>query len=227
MENVPTIILLMSKGRNGNFYIFPFPVINMPKSKVKDKINKSSKKEEIDVEIASLIKKSKKSDIDVKDLNLEAEESELEEELESDLKNLEFHQFMRPADSSEIKAPVLERVALAAPAPVFVNTRSQTNRNSKEESDEIRYVSSSPEKNEPKYFESPKEIYKEPERINLNEVGRREDFSKVNRDAFFIQQREFRSESRVEERPWRPDNINMENVGREKEERKYKFKLPK
>jgi len=198
--------------------------------KNKNKKNSAKNKEEIEKEIADQLKKSLALDLE-KNLDSEkTEDSELEEELNENIGDLEFHQFMRSSDSAQGKSPVLERIAASQPKPIFVGGIPQGAQRDSEESDEVRYVSSSSEKKEPKYSESFNQIYKEPERVNLDEVGRRhEGFSEINQEARFIKPQEFRSEPRIEERPWQTERIDFENVGRnpEREERKYKPKPPK
>lgn len=186
----------------------------------------SSKKDDIEKEIADQLKKSFANNLK-KDLDFETEPT-LEEELETNLDNLEFHQFMQRS-SSEEKAPVLERIAAFAPRPIFVGGIPQSTTSSEEggESD-VKYVSSGSEKNEPKYVESNQtQIYREPERVNLSETGRRRESPvDINQEALFLRP-EVRAEPRVEERPWEPQRVDFERTGRENPFEREKIKYEK
>ena len=204
--------------------------------KSKKSIKKEFKDEDIEKEIASHLKflgKTKNIVIKEEKSELEKEiDEEAEEELEENLRDLEFHQALKSSDLEE-KTPVLERIAGSAPRPIFVGTIPQGTQTASEEErgNDSKYVASSAESNEPKYVEVPSaQIYKEIERINIEEAGRRhEDFSETNRGGFFIRPPEHRVEPVIDERPWQSERVDFERAGRrdEREERKYEKYKPK
>ena len=201
----------------------------MKKAKKETKNEKNS----IEEEIATQLKKSFANNLK-KDLDFEKTESE--EEMEENLNALEFHQFMRQSEPREEKAPVLERIAASAPRPIFVGGMPQGTQDSEDQGEnKINYVSSGSERNEPKYVESNQtQIYREPEHVNLSEMGRhRESPADINQGALFVRP-EVRAEPRVEERPWEPQRVDFERTGRENpferekiKYEKYRPKIPK
>jgi hypothetical protein len=204
------------------------------KSSKSKSVAKNKKNEKIDADIAFLIKKRKKTESNPKDLDSKRKDiSELEEDVETNLGNIEFHQFMQLSNSPEGKAPVLERVAREAPRPIFGGgIRQGRVADAKDEnSDDFKYLSSNAEKNEPKYVESSTNIYLESERLNLNEVGRKsETFSSANQETFFTQSSEAKSTSQNPEKTWRIDRFEVEKAGRknplERDEMKYEKYKP-
>ncbi len=200
--------------------------------------NKDKKTEKIDAEIISLIKDLKKAEKNKKGSNSEgAEESELEKDVEvdfeEDLKRMEFHQFMQ-SSAMEGKAPVLERMALSAPRPIFVGGIPQSREaDTKDEKEgDFKYVSSNTEKNESKYTETSTIIYHEPERVDLNQIGRtRDNVTQINQQTFFTQSPEARATSQDAERLWRVDRFEIEKAGRknplERDEMRYEKYKPR
>ena len=200
----------------------------MPKKKTEDK----NRKEEIDDEIVASLKSAISSQ--------KKEEGGLEKDTEDfdvNLSDMDFSQFIHSMHSSdEIKAPVLERVALEAPRPIFVGQIPQgTQTDTGEENGKgIKYVASGAEKNEPKYTESGGQIYTESERLNFEDVGRKQDlFPQTDQKAFFTRVQDTRIEFNSPERvSWQEERVDFERVGRERERpeakyEKYRPKLPK
>ena len=163
----------------------------------------------------------------------EVEESGLEEDLNLNLRDLEFHQFM---DSSEISgegAPVLERMALQAERPVFVGGIPQTTSGTSRDSDgnDFKYLDSSSGGDEAKYIESDSRISSEPIYLDTAQAGRRQTSSEVNQRALIEGASEQRNtSSETVERFERPDRIDVERAGRknpfEREDTKYEKYKP-
>ncbi len=161
-----------------------------------------------------------------------------EEDLELNLRDLEFHQFMQP--SEETSSPVLERIADAQPRPVFVGgipQTSQTIPGEEEKRDESKYVASAQTNEEPKYISSDSRISQEINQINIMEAGRRqpETFQDVNQQTFFEQFSERKSnESPMVEKTWGAERLDFGRAGRRdpletqdtKYEKKYRPDLP-
>lgn len=117
----------------------------MPRQKKKEERTKT-KEEELDLLFRNLLK-SKAEEED------RGEKSELEEEAETpdmniDLENLEFHQFVNP--SNQESKPVLERMALSAPRPVFIDENARDTK-TREERNEVRYEEGAVAENTPSY----------------------------------------------------------------------------
>jgi len=115
----------------------------MPKKKSKES------KEKFDIEkldeLDKLFDKDVLSEEDKAGQDEEDEEdkSKLEEDLELNLGDLEFSQFMQPSEPLVDKAPVLERIAGSQPGPVFVGGIPQTPftvPGEEEKTDEFKYV---------------------------------------------------------------------------------------
>lgn len=210
----------------------------MPKKK-KISEKDAAKKEEILKELAESLKSKKAAEIEELD-EKSGEESELEEDIDSGFRDLEFQQFMSPVEKG--RKPVLERIAESQPRPLFVGTIPQgvtaepsgngTN------GDDFKYMPGTNNREEPKYLESDSHISIETRRIDTFSAGRQtEPFSNLNQQAFFegaseIKQRGF--ESQRVERFERAERFDTERAGRqntfEREEvkyEKYKPKLPK
>ena len=189
-------------------------------------------------ELEDLFEKSaEKSKTQKHERHEESGESELEEDFGNQSLSLqapEFHQFMHLSGEQESREPVLERIAGSAPRPIFVGSSrgsSATISNGNSSEDEFKYTSGTGDANEPKYFSEPG--ITSPEKIDFSRVGReritgfREE---ISQERFFMQ-----SEPKIEpvssERFERPERFDVERAGRrnqfEKEERKYKPKLPK
>ena len=169
----------------------------------------------------------------------EDEESQKHEEnLELNLRDLEFNQFMQPSEKTS--APVLEKIADTQERPVFVGgipQTSQTIPGEEEKRDEFKYVASAQTNEEPKYISSDSRISQEINQINIMEAGRRqpETFQTANQQAFFEQFSERKSnESPMVEKTWGAERVDTEKVGRRdpfetqdaKYEKKYRPDLP-
>ena len=203
----------------------------MKKSKdsEKDKIEKESILSEIGASLRSIQDEANLSDP-------ELEESGLEEDVELNLQDMGFHQFMQPSENA--RAPVLERIAGSQPRPIFVGGIPQgpsTNLTT-EEKDDFKYLPGGNNSDEPKYLGSDSHISAESRHINIIDAGRRHDFMpEINQQAFFERASEtknFQSQNverfeRAErfdtERAERKDPLEREDVKYEK----YKPKLPK
>ena len=210
----------------------------MPKKKSK-KEKKGIKKSKILEKLAEELKKEKNKNSFEKKEKKKIEK--LEAENNSDLNNFEFNQFVQPMHLEETKAPVLERIAGFQPGPVFVSQVSETSQaisgEEKKKSDETQYVPSQKENNDPKYVESSSKPFREPEKIDFAQIGRKqtEIVPQVDQETFF---RSSEPDSQVEspmlEKTWEAKQIDTERAGREdpfkREEikyEKYKPKLPK
>lgn len=126
----------------------------------------------------------------------------------------------------DVKAPVLEEIAVEQESPIFVGTISQSttsNLDSGEKRDN-QYISHIDNSGEPKYIATPEKISGPSRRIDMQNIGR--DFSNtaLERDVSF-QSYEHDNNSPAVERVWQPERIDAENVGRnineEREEIKY------
>ncbi|MFH1311063.1 MAG: hypothetical protein ABIH65_01520 [Nanoarchaeota archaeon] len=203
----------------------------MKKSKVSNK-NKTKKENILDEIAVSL--QSIKDDKSEEETNLP--ESGLEEDVELNLKELEFQQFMQPSEN--VKAPVLERIAGSSPRTIFVGTGSQSSQTFAEEeenNDKFKYIPGQA-KDEPKYLGSDSTISAEPRQLNIIEAGRKNEIiPDINQEAFFQGASEIKNfQSQNVERFERVDRFDAERARRrdssEKEEakyEKYKPKMPK
>ena len=194
----------------------------MPKKKKVEK-----KDESILDELAASLKKK------LAEENEHEKESELEKDAEINLNNVEFDNFM--LSSSGFSAPVLERMALSEPGPIFVGGIPQgpaaTGGNGKE-SDPFKYVPGNGDANEPKYIDSDSHITAKTEVVDFSRVGR--NFEPMTREATFMQSAEARFESQFQERMWNAERTDFDRERKkdfkEREETKYdKYKpdLPK
>ena len=217
------------------------------KSFEKNSVDKNGRKRAIDTDIVSLIKGLKKAESNLKESDSLKKprqkseikkEPELEEDVELDLGDMEFHSLMKLSQPSEGKTPVLERVAREAQRPIFVgggirqDQNVQTDSKDKNGDDSFKYVPSNTEKTEPKYVESSTQIYREAEIVDINRVGRKQGpFSPANQEAFFTQSSEAKSDSHNQERLFRVDRFEVEKAGRknpfERDEVKYEKYKPR
>ena len=168
------------------------------------------------------------------------EESKLEEELDDsnlNLQSLEFHQFMELSGEQESGTPVLERMALSAPRPIFVGGIPQNSAAAarEESGGEFKYISGAAENTEPKYLSE--QGITAPERINFTQAGKAERTGsfreEISQERFFMQS-EPKIESQSMERFERPERFDVERAGRENSPKrseakyeKYRPKLPK
>ena len=214
----------------------------MPRKKKiadKDANEKNNAREKALDELAVRLKLNKENK-DLEEAEQDNEESELEEDIDDlnlnlnlNLQGLEFHQFMHLAqDSTETGAPVLERIAGSQPRPIFVGgiPRETTVSGGADSKDEFKYVPGTAENGEIRYFAEPG-IGNAPERLDLTRVGRTGSFrEEISQERFFTQS-EPKIESQSMERFERPERFDIEQAGRrnpsEREERKYRPKLPK
>ena len=212
------------------------PSVANLKKKQGEKI--AEKKERELEELGDLFKKSaEKSKTQKHEGHEESGESELEEDVSNDnlnLQTLEFHQFMEALEPIETGAPVLERMALSSPRPIFVGGIPQgtatTAGNEESRSDDFKYAPGTADANEPKYFSEPG-VRAAPERIDFARTGRTTGFrEEINQERLFIQS-EPAINSQVMERFERPERFNIEREERkntpETEREKYRPKLPK
>jgi len=210
----------------------------MPKKKSKES------EEEFDIEGLDELDKLKfdkdflsEEDKTGQDEEDEEDKSKLEEDLELNLEDLEFSQFMQSSEPSEDRAPVLERIAGSQPRPVFVGGIPQTPfavPEEEEKTDELKYVSGRTGNDEPKYIASDSRISLEPTPVDLMKVGRRQTgmIPQVDQEAFFMHSESHSQiESSTPEREFRAERIDTERAGRkddfEENDAKYKPKLPK
>ena len=196
-------------------------------------------KEEFDIEKLGELDKLK-FDKDVLSEEDKADQNKEDEDLELNLGDLEFSQFMQSSEPSEDRAPVLERIAGSQPGPVFVGGIPQTPftmPGEEEKTDEFKYVPGHTGNDEPKYIASDSRISTEPAPIDLMKVGRRptELIPQVDQEAFSMHSEPHSQiESSTPERGWRTERIDIEKAGRrdvfEENDAKfknYKPKLPK
>ncbi len=212
----------------------------MPKKKSETEEKDISEQDKILEEVAAKLKSIRDKDIlseeDKTDQDEKHEEEEQEEDQELNLGDLEFSQFMPSSESSEERAPVLERIAGSQPGPIFVGGMSQTPVNipgEEEKTDEFKYVPGREGNNEPKYIASDSRISAEITPVDLMKVGRgqTEPIPK-NQEAFFMHS-ELGSQikSPTFEREWKAERIDIERAGRrngfEEHDVKYKNYKPK
>ena len=199
----------------------------MPKKKSKNK------KEKVDEEVLNELAESLKS---VKGSKDEPEESELEDEVSLNMRNLGFNDFM--LSSEESSAPVLERIAGRQAGPVFVGgipQSSQAISGEEKSGDPFKYVPGNNPNGEPKYIDSDSHLSASTERADFAKVGRNtEPWKDINQEAMFMQSAEARGETFAQERMWGAERFDAEREQRknpmEREEAKYdKYKpdLPK
>lgn len=166
--------------------------------------------------------------------------SELEEDVELNLDDFEFHNFIRGSDESS--APVLERIAGSQAGPIFVGGISQSQNTipgEEKELDPFKYVPGQNANGEPKYIDSDSHIRAAAERIDFAKAGREgTGFEpwKINQEAMFMQSPEAKFESQFQEKVWNAERFDED---RERERRrknplepetkyeKYKPDLPK
>ena len=165
------------------------------------------------------------------------EESGLEEDVELNLQDIGFNQFMQPSEN--VRSPVLERIAGSQPGPIFVGTIPQgpsSNNLGAEGKDDFKYLPGGNNSDEPKYLGSDSTISAETRPLNILDAGRRHDIlPEVNQQAFFERASEQRGfESASVERFERAERFDTARAGRkdpfEREDvkyEKYKPKLPK
>ncbi len=187
-------------------------------------------------------KKSKESKEEFEELDKlfdkddEVKKSELEEDVELNLEDLQFHQFMQSSEPLEDKAPVLERIAGSQPGPVFVGGIPQTAINvpgEEEKTNDFKYVPGGGGNDEPKYIASDSRVSSELTPVDLMKVGRRpaEPVPQVNQETFSMHSEPHLPTVSTPEREFRAERIDIEKAGRrdvfEGEDVKYKPKLPK
>ncbi|MCX6749167.1 MAG: hypothetical protein NTW17_00270 [Candidatus Pacearchaeota archaeon] len=169
----------------------------------------------------------------------EETEEEIEEEIEIPNLNLNARDFT-PMDLSEEGSPVLERRAMSAPRPIFVGGIPQGNASGDADEGEskngFKYVPGAANANEPKYIPTSETAGTPAERINMETLGRRQEFfPQANQEAFFERASESRGfSSQNAERFERTERFDIEKAGRsnpfERQEakyEKYKPKMPK
>ncbi len=195
----------------------------------------ANNKKKIDKEVLNEIAVSLKKSSD--DENTSKETSGLEEEVNLDLTDLEFHDFM--ASSSRTSSPVLERIAGAQQGPVFVSMGGQSSATTSRqiddaESDPFKYTAGNNTAGEPKYIDSDSHMTASTERVDFSRVGRESDSSNQLRETAFLQSTEAKFESSAQERMWAAERMDSSRQKRkdsfERDEAKYdKYKpdLPK
>lgn len=161
--------------------------------------------------------------------------ADLEEDVELNLEDFKFHDFVR--DSDESSAPVLERIAGRQAGPVFVggiSRSSQTIPGEEKELDPFKYVPSNNANGEPKYIESDSHITAQTERADFNKLGRNPEFWKdISQEAMFMQSSEAKFESQFQERMRSAERFDERERKKNPNERdetkydKYKPDLPK
>jgi len=194
--------------------------------------------------LKDLAKELKSQDKELGDDYESDEESELEEKTESwenslktKLQNLELNQFIENFNLENKTAPVLERIASGEAGPVFIPRRvipsADTPSAISENNGEATYIPSNNETNEPKYSGSSEQIYKTPERFEIEQAGRKSsnESNMPSQQAFFTPSRESDFGSTSQEKIWRVERFETENAGRqtplEVEKEKYKKYDPK
>ena len=204
----------------------------MPKKKIAEKsFNDKKSIDNEDANLKSLFKNIKEIEPESStESDGHEEESELEEDVDDssiNLQNLEFHQFMQLQNSAETGAPVLERMALSAPRPIFVgNIRETENAGGINSNDEFKYVQGAAENTETKYFAEPR-LGSTAERLDFERVGRTDSFrEEAGQERFFIQS-EPRIESQSQERFERAGRFEERRERPEQKYEKYRPKLPK
>jgi len=125
--------------------------------------------------------------------------------------------------SSEVSsgsAPVLERIAgEQSGSEIIPRTRVQTtptrNPNANNESEGFSYSSSSENSNEPKYSGgSSREMYKSPERTNVENLGRESNSFRETTQEVSFQQDSRAQRSNSSERAWEAERVNEVELGR-------------
>lgn len=198
----------------------------MPKKK-----RKSKKEKEEEKDLDSLFKEiieSKRKELGENDLEEETEKTNL------DLKDLDFQQFME--QTGQESSPVLERMALSGPRPLFVRGISQgqiDDNNGNGNNDHFKYIPGTGNPDEPKYIASQEGIRGTGERIEIDTAGRNQDVTpQFNQESLIekaIESRGFSSQNF--ERTERVERFDAENAGRrdpfEKQDQKYEKYNPK
>jgi len=197
--------------------------------------SKRKREKDIDEDIGLLIQDIKRVTQEKKVLEVNGKkESELEEDLEIGFEDVDFTPSMPRVKGSGTTSTVLEKVALSAPRPIFVGTIPQgalSNSENQNEND-FKYIASTSEKKEPMYVDSTMTIYKEPERVNVDKLGRGRDtgFREASSETFLMQQ-DKRVSSQTQEKMWRTERFEAEKPDRrdefEKREVKYERYRPK
>jgi hypothetical protein len=208
-----------------------FKILKMPKKKSKES------KEEFDIEKLGELDKLKFDKNVLSKEDKAGQDEEDEEDLELNLGDLEFSQFMQSSEPSEDRAPVLERIAGSQPGPVFVGGIPQTPftvPGEEEKTDEFKYAPGRAGNDEPKYIASDSRISTELTPVDLMKVGRRQTelVPQIDQEAFSMHsESQSQIESSTPEREFRAERIDTERAGRkdvfEENDAKYKPKLPK
>jgi len=204
----------------------------MPKKSLSKKTGKQNNKE-----LGSLFKK-----FALKNQQKESKEQETEEDIEEEIEipnlNLNARDFT-PMNLSEEGSPALERMALSAPRPIFVGGIPQgpaTDADEGESKNGFKYMPGAANANEPKYIPTSETAGTPAERVNMETLGRRQEFfPQANQEAFFERASESRGfSSQNAEKFERTERFDIEKAGRsnpfERQEakyEKYKPKMPK
>ena len=205
----------------------------MPKKKSKES------EEEFDIEELDELDKLKFDKDVLSEEDKAGQDEEDEEDLELNLGDLEFSQFMQSSEPSGDRAPILERIAGSQPRPIFVGGIPQTPftvPGEEEKTDEFKYVPGGTGNDEPKYIASDSRISAEPTPIDLMKVGRKQTgmIPQVDQETFFMRSEPQQTELSTPERTWKAERIDIEKAGRrdifeenDAKYEKYKPKLPK
>ncbi|MCX6749188.1 MAG: hypothetical protein NTW17_00380, partial [Candidatus Pacearchaeota archaeon] len=184
----------------------------MPKKSLGKKTGKQNNKE-----LGNLFKK-----FALKHQQREPAEEETEEETEEEIEipnlNLNARDFT-PMDLSEEGSPALERRALSSPRPIFVGGIPQGGANegdNGESKDGFKYMPGTANANEPKYIPTSEATGTPAERVNMETLGRRQEFfPQANQEAFFERASESRGfSSQNAERFERTERFDIEKAGR-------------
>ena len=202
----------------------------------KNKSLSDAEKEKILKKIAIELKSAKKKKFEKSEkIEEEPKEFPAEENSDENLDNFEFSSFNQQSQNSEIKTPVLERIALSSPKPIFVGKIPQTSSEMfGEEKDKgnSNYLTSAEKRNEPVYEAAPEKANAMAERIDFSTIGR-ELPRAISEEQGNIPFKNFepRIEPATTERAWTAERIDVEKTGRknpfEREEEKYKTYKPK
>ena len=204
----------------------------------------NAEKEKILKKIATELKSAKKKKTG-KSKKFERKSKEVkklknEENFNENSNALEFSSTQFSPDI-EAKAPILERIALSAPKPIFVGKIPQTSSDffdKDKEKENSSYVASNraaySEKNSEKIYELTSEKTNKmiPERIDISRVGR-ELLTAIPEEQKNIQFKNFepKIDSATTERAWTAERFDIEKAGRKNplrgDEEKYKTYKPK
>jgi len=186
-------------------------------------------KEEILREIADSLKKKEEQE----------EEKEPEKESEEDIEEIDFSEFTPRLKEISSRSPVLEKIAGGQTVrPIFVGGIPQQSltTNENRDGDNFKYVPGTESENESKYLGPQEEIIEFGERINILEVGRRqESLPHIDQETLVKRASETTNfnNSQSIERVKRPQRFDVESAGRrnpmirEEKYEKYNPKLPK